>query len=283
MADCYAPEQITMLCSRPSFLRKQEGGFTFQVQHAVPKYLCRGSVSQALARGIVVGLNQLRKPLLWHRGQVSLAGQSPAQPANGILHAALLPGGVGIAEEGLDPQLMEAVMAGELGPVIEGHRPAPGGGHLPEQVRQGARDGAGGFARGPEGEEEAGVTFVQGQHRLAIGSKEHQVGLPVPGRAAVSGALGALGKRAAQRHEGGRTAPLAAAPAPLPPGPRQVVSPPLVLRARKLPVEEPVDALVGDDPPARLHRKPPGHLLRRPALCEMGEHPGSERSVPLQP
>ncbi len=174
-------------------------------------------------------------------------------------------------------------MAGELRPVIEGHRPAPGGRHLPEQVRQGVGDGVGGFARGPEGEEEAGVTFVQGQHRLAIGSKEHQVGLPVPGRAAVSGARWALGKRAAQSHEGGRTAAFAAAPAPLPPGPRQVVSPPIVLRTRKLLVDEPVDALVGDDPPARLQPKPPGHLLRRPALCEMGEHPSPERLVPLQP
>ncbi len=223
------------------------------------------------------------KPRLWHHRAVGLAGQSPAQPANGILHSALLPRGVGIAEEGLDTQLVEAVMAGELGPVVEGHRPAPFGRQLTEQLRHGAGDGAGCLARGPDGYEDAGIAFVQGQHRLAIGSKEHQVRLPVPGRAAVSGTLGALGKRAAQSHEGGRTAPLAAAPAPLPLGPWQVVSPPIVLRARKLPVDEPVDALVGDDPPARLHRKPPGHLLRRPALLKVGEHPCPERSVPLQP
>ena len=53
-----------MLCSRPSFLRKQEGGFTFQVQHTVPEDLCGGLVRQALAGRIVVGLDQVRKPRL---------------------------------------------------------------------------------------------------------------------------------------------------------------------------------------------------------------------------
>ena len=53
-----------MLCSHPSFPRKRAGGFTFQVQHAVPKCCCRGLVVQALARGVVVGLKEWGKPRL---------------------------------------------------------------------------------------------------------------------------------------------------------------------------------------------------------------------------
>ena len=114
----------------PSFRRRPEGGFTFQVQHAFQEYFCRGLVVQALSRGIVVGLNHLCKPLHRQRRQVGLAGQSQSQPADGVLHPALLPRGVGIAEEGFDTQIVESVMEGELGPVVEGNRPSPLGRQL---------------------------------------------------------------------------------------------------------------------------------------------------------
>ena len=254
--------------TQPSFPRRREGGFTFQVQHAFQEYFCRGLVVQALSRGIVVGLNHLCKRLHRQRRQVGLAGQSPPQPADGVLHPALLPRGVGIAEEGFDTQIVESVMEGELGPVVEGNRPSPFGRQLTEHLRHGAGDGTGCLARGSDGNEDAGVAFVHDQHRMSICPEQHQVRLPVAGSAAVSGALGALGNRASHSHEGGRTAPSAASPAPLRLGTRQVVSPPIVLGTRELAVYEPVDALVGDDPPTSLQLEPTGNLLGRPAPFE---------------
>ena len=218
------------------------------MQHAFNKDLCRSPVAQALARGIVVGLNHLRKPLLGQRRQVRLAGQSSPQPAYGVLHASLLPGGVGIAEEGLDAQFVEPVMECKLGSVVKGHRTSPFRRHLTEHLRHRTGDGPGCLARGPQRYEDAGIAFVHRQHRMSIGTEQHQVRLPMPGSAAVSSTLGTLGNRAPHSHEGGRTAPFAASPAPLRLGSRKVVSPPIVLLPSHLAVYEPIDALMGDDP-----------------------------------
>ena len=99
--------------------------FTNEVQHLVGENFSRGIIPQALARGIVVGLDQLAKALLGQGGQVGLAGQEAAHSADGVLHLPFLPGGADIAEEGLDTQGMELVMPGELGAVVEGDTPAP--------------------------------------------------------------------------------------------------------------------------------------------------------------
>ena len=105
---------------QPPFLRRQEDGFTFQVQHLRMKYLSWCSVSQALTRGIVVGLHQLSKPAVRDVRQVGLPGQCATHSSNGVLYASHLPWGVGITEEGLDTEVMELVVPCELSAVIEG-------------------------------------------------------------------------------------------------------------------------------------------------------------------
>ena len=90
------------------------------MQHLVVKGLGRRAVAEALAGGIVVQLDDLRKGRFGEVNQPGLAGERAPQAADGVLHAPLLPGGAGIAEESLDTQGMEAVVAGELGAIVEG-------------------------------------------------------------------------------------------------------------------------------------------------------------------
>ena len=78
------------------------GEFTFQVQHLVVKGLGRRAVAEALAGGIVVQLDDLRKGRFGEVNQPGLAGERAPQAADGVLHAPFLPGGAGIAEESLD-------------------------------------------------------------------------------------------------------------------------------------------------------------------------------------
>ena len=56
------------------------------------------------------------------------AGQGPAPAADGMFAPTLLPGGVRVAEEGLDPEGMEVVMAGDLRAMVEGDGLAAVGG-----------------------------------------------------------------------------------------------------------------------------------------------------------
>ena len=90
-----------------SFLRKQEGGFTFEVQQMVPKNLGWGLIAEAFSRSIIIYLDEACKVLLREGRQVGLARQGPAQAADGVLDAAFLPGRVGLTEEGLEAESME--------------------------------------------------------------------------------------------------------------------------------------------------------------------------------
>jgi len=60
-----------------------------------------------------VRVNRLMKPLGRQGSDIGLAGQHPAQAADGAFDPALLPGGVLVAEEGFYPEGMEVVMPGE--------------------------------------------------------------------------------------------------------------------------------------------------------------------------
>ena len=107
---------------------------------------------------------------------------------------------------------------------------------------------------------------MHGQHRLSVGAKEHQIGLPVTWSAAVLGALRTLGKGASEVYEGSGTPSLATPPAPFRLPARQVVTPRVVLLPDQLSIDEPIDALVRDDPLATLQGRTTTNLLRRPAL-----------------
>ena len=197
-----------------SFLRRQECGFTFEVQHLVGENFSRSIIPQALARGIVVGLDQLAKAFLGQGSQVGLAGQEAAHSADGVLHPPFLPGGADIAEEGLDTPGMELVMPGELGAVVEGDTLAPLGREGGQDGSHCLGDGVSGLAWGAPGDEQTGVTFVEGEDHLTVGTKEHQVGLPVAGTPALGGVPGPLAQGPALGDEGGWAATPASPVAP---------------------------------------------------------------------
>ena len=178
----------------------------FKCNTTFQKDLCRSPVAQALARGIVVGLNHLRKPH-WSRPSRHRLAQSSPQPAYGVLHPSLLPGGVGIAEEPSSPSQYGVQTRSRCGRSPSGDSGAPATSHrrwawMPCRERY----------------EDAGIAPWSAPQ--SIGTEQHQVRLPVPGSAAVSSTLMTLGNRAPHSHEGGRTAPFAASPAPLRLAPR---------------------------------------------------------------
>ena len=231
-----------------SFPRKREGGFTFEVQHFLPEDFRGCPVVQALAGRIIVQLHQLRKPFRRHGREVGLAGQPAAQASDGVFDAALLPGGMGVTEERLDAEGMELVMAGEFGAVVEGDGLAPGGGQRAQQPGEGGGDRGRRFAWRPVGEQQAGVAFMHGQHGLARGAEEHQIGFPMARDLAVGGRGGPFLQGTPEVDEGSSAAAAAPAPAPFPLGAGEIVAPgPIRLGARGLGVDEAVDRLMGDD------------------------------------
>ena len=66
-------------------------GFTFEVQQVVSKNLGGGLIAETFPRRIIVYLDEARKVLVREGRQVGLAGQGPAQAADGVFDAALLP------------------------------------------------------------------------------------------------------------------------------------------------------------------------------------------------
>ena len=92
------------------------------MQHLAFEDLGRGAVAEALAGRIVVRPDDLGKALFRKLSEIRLPGKEAAQPADGVLDSPLLPWRVGVAEEGLDAEVVELVMTGELGAVVEGDR-----------------------------------------------------------------------------------------------------------------------------------------------------------------
>ena len=226
-------------------------------------------------------MNQVMKPLVGQGGQVGFAGEGAAQAADGVLDAAFLPGGVKVTEEGLNAEGMEAVMKGELRPIVEGDGLAAVRGHRGEEVGEGVGDGGGSFARGAHGQEEAGGALVESEDGLAVGAEEHQIGFPMAGSLAVGGHGGALGEGAAVSHQGGGAATFASAAAGGF-GVREIVPPGIGFRPGDLGVEEAVDGFVGDNRPPGVAGEAPGHLLGGPALLEVGEDCGAKGGIAVQ-
>jgi len=96
-------------------------GFTCEVQHSGKEDFGRGSELKALTRRVVVGGDPSREKLVVDSVEVGVSGQASAQPADGVLDSAFLPGAVGIAEEGADGELVgEKKMLGKLGAIVDG-------------------------------------------------------------------------------------------------------------------------------------------------------------------
>ena len=163
---------------------------------------------------------------------------------------------MGVTEERLDAEGMELVMAGELGAIVEGDGLAPGRRQGAQQPGEGCGDRGRRFAWRPDGEQQAGVAFMHGQHRLARGAEEHQIGFPMARDLAVGGRGGPFLQGTPEVDEGSSAAAAAPAPAPFPLGAGEIVAPgPIRLGARGLGVDEAVDRLMGDD---RRSPLPPG-------------------------
>ena len=230
--------------NKPSSRRRPGGGFTFEAQHFVPESLGRSLIAEAFTRSIVVRLQHLSKPLVGKVGQIGLPGQGAPHAAYGVFDAPLLPRRVGIAEEGLDAERMQFMMAGELSPVVEGDRLTPHGWQRRQDRRHGAGDGRCRFPRRPDCDKYARVAFVQGKDCLPVGPEQHQIGFPVAGCMAVRGRLWTFRQRSAQMDKRRRTTPFTSPPPPFRLGPRQVVTPGVVLLAGELGVDETIDGLV---------------------------------------
>ncbi len=239
-------------------------------------------IAKAFARRIIIGLDHVCKALIRERSQVGFAGQGPAEPADGVFDPALLPRRVSLTEEGLQAEGMEGMMLGEFRAVIEGDGLAPSGGQGGQQGGHGVGDGGGGLTGGAGGEEQAGVAFMEGQDRLAIEPKQHQIGLPVAGGASIRDGRWPLGQRAAQGDEGGGAAAFITSAAAFGFGPGQIVAPSILGVAGHLGIDEAVDGFVGEDRSVLLHRKTPGHLLGRPAVLESRQDRRAEPRVPVE-
>ena len=252
------------------------------MQQVVSKNLGGRLIAETFSRGIIVYLNQMRKVFIGESHQVGLAGQGPAQAADGVFDAALLPGRVGLTEEGFEAERMEGIMPRKLRPVIEGDRLAPRGGQGREEGGDGVGDRRGGFAGGARGDQQAGVALMEGQDGLAVDPEQHQIGLPMARGTAIRDRRRPLRQRAAQSDKGRRAAPLVATAPAFGFGLRQIVAPGVLCFAGHLRIDEAVDGLVGDDRSVLLPSEAAGHLLGGPAVLELRQDRGAERAVAVE-
>src|SRR6266700_2207407 len=215
--------------------RKPGDGFTFEVQQLREESLGGGLEAEALSGCVVVGSGAGIKGIGVEGREVGFAGQGTSQATDGVLDAALLPGAMGIAEEGLEAELgFELMVEGELGAIVEGDGLAQrvGQGFEPSLQLLGGR--LSGFAGLLGEQEDAGLALVGDEDRLAIGGKEHEIGFPMPGRMAVLDLGWPLGDRDAVADEAGGRASFASAPAALELGSRQEAAPTSVVGAPHL-------------------------------------------------
>ncbi len=98
------------------------------MQHLAPEDFGWGVPVKAFSGGVVVGLGALRELVVAEQSEIGFARQGSSHAADGILHPALLPWCVGVAEEGFDIVGVEFVVPGELGAVVEGDGLACGNG-----------------------------------------------------------------------------------------------------------------------------------------------------------
>ena len=192
---------------------------------------------------------------------------------------------MGVAEEGLDAQRVEAVVPGELGAVVEGEGLAPRRGKGTQQALQGSGGGVGSLALLADRHQEAGGALVEGQDHRPRPAEAHQVRLPVAKGLPFSHRQRPLVDRGAVGDEAGGAAAPPTPPAPFGLALGEAAGPPVVLDPRLLPVDEPVDALVAEHPATRFPGQPLRDLLRRPPPRKPRQHlfPQRPRPVPAGP
>ena len=147
--------------------RRPGAGFTLEVQH-LGKGLGGGSVVKAFARGVVVGGDELSEAAGWEGCEIGFTRDEAAHSTDGIFDAALLPGGVGIAEEGFDREAVQGQMAGELGTIVESNGLPQGFRQGGEQAHQVACDAARSLAGETDGQQQTRLALMHRQDRLAV-------------------------------------------------------------------------------------------------------------------
>src|SRR4051812_365299 len=227
--------------------------------------LTRGAVAEAAARRTIEPVGEPPEVGARERLGRALARQEAPDTAVQVLDAALLPGGVRVAEVARHVELAgELGIGGELGPAVEGDRPAGVLGQPPERLGDAGDHRRGALVLVRQQEREAALALHQRGHvRLAgLPAEDQQVGLPVPERLARPD-LRRPALDPALARDRGTAGPAAVAAATPPPGFGQVAVE-AVLAALGA-VDVPVDGLVADRGSARLLSQPSGDLLGRPA------------------
>src|SRR4051794_27741325 len=227
--------------------------------------LARGAVAEATARGVVEPVGEAAEPGPRERLGLAVAGQEAADAAVRVLDAPFLPGGVRVAKVAGHVELAGQLgVGGELGPAVEGDRPAGVLGQTPEGVGDAGDHRRRALVLVRQQEGEAALPLDQGGHvRLAVLlAEDQQVGLPVPERLARPD-LRRPALDPALARDRGTAGPAAVAAATPPPGFGQVAVE-AVLAALGA-VDVPVDGLVADRGSARLLSQPSGDLPGRPA------------------
>jgi hypothetical protein len=131
------------------------------VQH-LGESLSRGPEVKAFARSVIVSGDQRQKTSVLQGCKVGLARQESTHPSDGILDAALLPGRIGITEEGLDRQVMQSTMACELGAIVEGDGLTQRLRHDTKQSDEVTSDAVRRLAGQPDRQQETGLALMHG-------------------------------------------------------------------------------------------------------------------------
>jgi hypothetical protein len=177
---------------------------------------------------------------------------------------------------------MQHAMAGELGTVVESNGPAQRLRHGAEQIDEMTSDALRRLAGEPDCQQEAGLTLMHGQDRLAVFCEHHQVGFPMPPSLAIGGLDRPICHGNTAFNEACRASALTAAAAAFALAARQIPAPAIILGAGKLGVDEAIDALVGDYLTPMLDSEPACDLFRRTAACEPLHDGGSQACLALQ-
>ncbi|WYJ35927.1 hypothetical protein HAP54_000029815 [Bradyrhizobium sp. 2S1] len=119
--------------------------------------------------------------------EVGFARDEAPHSTDRILDAALLPGRVRIAEEGLDREAVQRRVAGELGAIVEGDGLAQVLWQGCEQANEMMGAPARNLAGEADAEQQARGALMHSQDGLTVFGEHHQVGFPMTGSAAIGG------------------------------------------------------------------------------------------------
>src|SRR3954454_23078008 len=232
------------------------------------------AVAEAAARGVVEPVGEPAEVGPRERLGRALAWQEATGAAVQVLDATFLPGAVRVAEVAGHAELAaELGIGGELGPAVEGDRPAGVLGQRPERVGDAGDHRRRALVVVGQQEGEAALPLHQRGHVGFAGlfANDQQVGLPVPEALPVLDLHRTILDPALARDGGGARPAAVTGPTPAARlGQVAVQAVPLTLGA----VDVAVDGLMADRRPfiRLLLFQPSGDLLRRPAGLQALDH-----------